>query len=326
MKSPNTIVIRHLQLSLVVFMILLAMLGSVESFSAPHGVTRKSPSSAFPRRSSTSIASTSATNQVVYEPIFDFSDPDQNAISNFDRIDDVIMGGISTSSLRPSTNDANESFASWSGVCRTDGGGFCGTRTLPFKDGVPLRVVAENESDDGTLSRDGFYLTVRMTSDNEPDRRVWKLSTRVENNPRTEQLYQSDFEVPKQDETSDGAFGNEWKTILLPFSGFRQVRGPRLMENAPAFDPSGGLYQVGMTLSKFQMATNMTEFQNFRPGYFELQIKEIGVYKAKGATSDAATSSIELPATLTKKEADDNRPAALKILFPILKLFFNEQR
>jgi len=134
-------------------------------------------------------------------------------------------------------------------------------------------------------------------------------------------------QVPKQDETSDGTFGNEWKTILLPFDGFRQVRGPRLMENAPAFDPSGGLFQVGMTLSKFQMATNMTEFQNFRPGYFELQIKEIGVYKAKGATSDAATTSpIEVPVTLTKKEADENRPAALKILFPILKLFFNEQR
>lgn len=54
-----------------------------------------------------------------YCPIFDFSDPEQNAVGRFERIDDAIMGGISLSSLKQA-NDEN--FARWSGICRLDGG------------------------------------------------------------------------------------------------------------------------------------------------------------------------------------------------------------
>jgi len=283
----------------------------------------------------------------VYEPVFDFSDPVQDAVAKFDRIDDAIMGGISTSSIRPSRDDATgESFASWSGVCRTDGGGFCGTRTLPFKDGVPLRVMGDSTSDDGdsdnsdsdseSIPRDGFYLKVRLTSDNEPERRVWKLTTRVENVSRSEQLYQAMFEIPKQNEADwdgDIAVTNDWKIIKVPFDSFVQVRGPRIVENGPPLDLTGGLYQIGMTMSKFQMATNMTEFENFRPGYFELQIQKIGVYTGVSAVSDpdaiAVTqhqTPIDTPMTLTKKEAEQKKPMALKVLFPILKLFFNEKQ
>ena len=305
-------------------------------------------------------ATTTANNNVVYEPVFDFSDSAQDAVSKFDRIDDAIMGGISTSSLRAATKNS-ESYASWAGVCRTDGGGFCGTRTLPFRDGVPLSVgtVAANgdKSDD---TRDGFYLRARLASDNEPHRRVWKLTTRVENVSRSEQLYQAMFEIPSQKESkrerkhdeseTDKATDNEWKTIRVPFDSFVQVRGPRIVENGPPLDVTGGLFQIGMTMSKFQIATNATEFENFRPGYFELQIQEIGVYTnsdsknsavvatanddgsaaanddASAATKATAAATIETPLTLTKKEAERNKPTALKILFPIAKLFFNEKR
>merc|ERR1711935_1173436 len=64
----------------------------------------------------------------------------------------------------------------------------------------------------------------------------------------------------------------------------------------------------------------------------ELQIKEIGVYTSDVSSSSSSASSIkkltsiETPKTLTKKEADQNKPVALKILFPIAKLFFNEKR
>ena len=62
-----------------------------------------------------------------YTPVFDFSltNPTikEKSASSFERIDDAIMGGISQSSLR---DVPNQSYASWSGVCRTDGGGFCG--------------------------------------------------------------------------------------------------------------------------------------------------------------------------------------------------------
>ena len=62
-----------------------------------------------------------------YTPVFDFSLSNpiikEKSASSFERIDDAIMGGISQSSLR---DIPNQPYASWSGVCRTDGGGFCG--------------------------------------------------------------------------------------------------------------------------------------------------------------------------------------------------------
>jgi hypothetical protein len=52
-------------------------------------------------------------------PIFNFGNSQSNTTNRFDRIDDVVMGGISTSMLRQQDGEA---FARWSGVCREDGG------------------------------------------------------------------------------------------------------------------------------------------------------------------------------------------------------------
>ena len=62
-------------------------------------------------------ATSSAIQQKI--PLFDFSDSTFNSTNKFERIDDVIMGGISSSILR---QVEGEQFARWSGVCRTDGG------------------------------------------------------------------------------------------------------------------------------------------------------------------------------------------------------------
>ena len=61
----------------------------------------------------------SGSNNKSYQKVFDFTDSALNTIDKFDRIDDVIMGGISTSTLR---QQDNESFSRWSGICREDGG------------------------------------------------------------------------------------------------------------------------------------------------------------------------------------------------------------
>lgn len=52
-----------------------------------------------------------------YIPIFDFSIP--TTVDKIERIDDAIMGGISTSSVQCLHN---QPYARWTGVCRTDGG------------------------------------------------------------------------------------------------------------------------------------------------------------------------------------------------------------
>lgn len=69
-----------------------------------------SPPVSFSRQRITRLANT-------YMPIFDFSQLD--AVESFERIDDAIMGGISSSALRVVPG---EPYASWSGVCRLDGG------------------------------------------------------------------------------------------------------------------------------------------------------------------------------------------------------------
>jgi hypothetical protein len=59
-----------------------------------------------------------ADSVVVYTPVWDFSNASVTS-NQMDRLDDAIMGGISTSAIR---TVPGESFARWSGVCRTDGG------------------------------------------------------------------------------------------------------------------------------------------------------------------------------------------------------------
>jgi hypothetical protein len=59
----------------------------------------------------------STQDSSTFKPVFDFSKA--AVVESFERIDDVIMGGISTSRLEDVTGAG---YAKWSGVCRTDGG------------------------------------------------------------------------------------------------------------------------------------------------------------------------------------------------------------
>jgi hypothetical protein len=207
------------------------------------------------------------------------------------------MGGISLSSMRQSPE---EDFARWSGICRLDGGGFCGTRTLPFQ--TPLQVG----------DAEGIYLLCRLTSDDEPERRVWKVTTRSEQS-RSEQLYQAMFDLAKP--TKD-----EWDLVKINFKDFTQVRGARIIEGGPPLNTTGGIFQIGLSLSKFMITNNGTTIENFRPGYFELQVKEIGVFK-----NGESSLPIEFSGTLDKAEAEKKKPIILKVLGPVAKMFFSEK-
>lgn len=174
---------------------------------------------------------------------------------------------------------------------------------------------------------EGFYLRCRLTSDNEPDRRIWKVTTRTENS-RGERLYQAMFQIPSSSSSSSKQQGkpksddnDEWKLIRVPFSSFVEVSGPRVVDDGVPLDPSGGIYQIGMSLSKFQIAKNVTELPNFRPGYFELQLKEIGLY-----TDRKVPLNVTTPQVLSKEAVKEKRPLPFKILVPIFKLFFTEKR
>ena len=271
-------------------------------------------------------------------PMFDFGSFNDTvatrSIEAFDRIDDVIMGGISSSTLQL-VRRADLKAASWSGVVRIDGGGFCGFRTLPFL--TPYNVTGQ----------DGLYLKLRLDSDNEPHRRVWKVTVRTEPS-RGEVVYQATISIPPSSSfssmqnsflpTADDRPNQDettllFHTIFVPFKDFKMVRGPRMISDGPAIDLSTGLYQVGMTCSKFQMAVNTTQLENFRPGYFNLMIKEIGLFQNEEPNienehaflAQNTSTNIAVPQTLSKEESKKKVPLFVKFLRPVSKLFFTEK-
>ncbi|KAL7469549.1 hypothetical protein ACHAXS_009802 [Conticribra weissflogii] len=264
---------------------------------------------------------TTTSLQVTVTPIFDFTlenaTTKEKSANSFERIDDAIMGGISQSALR---DIPDKNYASWSGVCRTDGGGFCGTRTLPFKSS-PLNAT----------NQDGVFMDCFLASDDEPEKRIWKFTVRTDTS-RGELVYQAEFDLKaaidksKLETDADTADSHPWASVMVPFERFQLVKGPRLVPDGPKLDVSGGIYQIGMTLSKFQIAVNTTQLNDFRPGYFNLHIQRIGFFK-NDAGNDVVTdgSVAKVPDTLTKKEAERERPLVLKLLLPIAKLLFSEQ-
>lgn len=260
------------------------LVGRVETFSVRPTTVARQPW--------TALDSSASAAAISYNPLFDFTRPE--TVEKFDRIDDVIMGGISSSSMQ---FVPNASCSRWFGICRTDGGGFCGIRTLPFEE--PLNVT----------DADGFYLRCKLVSDDEPDRRIWKISTRTRPD-RGERVYQAKYQI------TDGP-------IRIPFDSFRLVQGPRMVPDGPPLNVTGGLYQIGMTLSKFDFGVkNVTQMANFRDGFFDLQIEELGVYK-KGDRKDGV--EVTIPGVLSKAEASRQRPLLLKVMLPVASLVFSEK-
>mmetsp|Transcript_8914 Transcript_8914/g.19624 ORF Transcript_8914/g.19624 Transcript_8914/m.19624 type:complete len:431 (-) Transcript_8914:127-1419(-) len=228
--------------------------------------------------------------------LFDFASGDGSAVAAFERIDDAIMGGISTSAVR---DVPGEGCASWSGICRTEGGGFCGMRTLPFETPLDLTRFA------------GIHVRCRLVSDDEPHRRTWKMTLRTEAS-RGEIVYQTMYKL-EADADAEG-----WRDVYIPFVDFRMVRGARLVEDAPPLDLARGVYQVGMTMSKFGMGKEMVTIPDFRDGYFDLRLKSIGAY-------GEAAQTVRTPATVSKEEAARRRPILAKALRWTLGAVFSEK-
>jgi hypothetical protein len=286
-----------------------AMFATTTRISWSFPAVSSSPHRILDRYASTlalSSSSETASLEPTYQAVFDFAKP--TTVNGFDRIDDVIMGGVSTSTLQSATDDA---YARWFGNCRVDGGGFCGIRTLPFVE--PLRVAGTDASpSDGG----GFYLVARLASDDEPQRWVWKMTTRVKPD-RGELLYQARYHLERASPDAEG-----WSRVQVPFDSFQLVRGPRTIPDGPPLNVTGGIYQIGMTLSKFELGANVSELENFRPGFFELQIKEIGVYTKR---EDNQQDGVSKPRVLSKDEAQKKRPLLLKLVLPVSTAFFTEQ-
>jgi len=242
--------------------------------------------------------------QVSRAPLYKFSGDSatlEESLSKFERIDDVIMGGVSKSQL-----GTGSSLASWRGLVRTEGGGFCGQRTKPFV--TPLNLTGA----------DGLYIKCRLASDSDAERRVWKLTLRTDEG-RGEVVYQASYVPP---------VGPEPEPVNVPFSDFVLVRGPVAIPGAPKVSNVSAIYQLGMTVSKFVLGPQMTELENFRNGTFQLDISELGVYTEHPTEVPLADSfGGSAPAALSEREAQAQRPWLLRMLIlPLFGLVFSESK
>ena len=90
-------------------------------------------------------------------PLFPFSSEPAATVGLWERIDDVVMGGVSSSRVV-----AGEARAEWRGIVRTDGGGFCGARTVALEEPMDLSGF-EGLYVDARVGKGRSFLTLRAS-------------------------------------------------------------------------------------------------------------------------------------------------------------------
>jgi hypothetical protein len=238
-----------------------------------------------------------ATTTPTMQPLFSFSaDTAQEAISAWERIDDVIMGGVSNSRLAAAPNGE---CAYFEGRLRELGGGFCGQR---------MRLLSEPLD---LSSQAGIYLDCEADAD--APRRAFKVALRTKQD-RGEVVYQAQFVPPPL----------ERSTVFLPFDAFKLVRGPRLVPGVPPLsaEATNATYQMSIIVSKFLISADGAAIDNFKEGRFRLKLFSVGTFAADAAPP----SSIMVPNPMSEQEQAASKPVLIKLLGPLLSLLFGETR
>ena len=147
--------------------------------------------------------------------IFDFRD--EQAIDGWQPVDDVVMGGVSSSRLERAGSGA----AAFTGAVSLDrGGGFASVRSCPQK-----RDLSRYTS-----------LSLRIRGDG----RRYKVNLRTDL-ARRDILYASMFETR----------AGEWQDVTVPFEELQPTFRGRLLEDCPPLDPSR-VTSVGLMISDRQ--------------------------------------------------------------------------
>lgn len=92
------------------------------------------------------------------------------------------------------------------------------------------------------------------------------------------------------------------------------------MSGGAQLNVTGGLFQLGLAASTFLISSNMTKLDNFRPGYFCVEIREIGFY---GENVEEAPK-LEPPSleVLSKRQIEQRRPIMLRVILPVRSYSF----
>lgn len=174
--------------------------------------------------------------------IFDFSQPSEALEQIWGALDDVVMGGVSASSLRSQPDSAL-----FTGYVSTDNsGGFASVRTRNFN--PPLDISAYS----------GFELRVNG------DGQRYKFLVRDEDSWDSV-AFASSFDT----------VANEWMTVRLPFAELVPVFRAKTVSNSRPLN-AARVRSLQLMLSKFEYDGALNP--RFAAGEFRLNLGAIGVY------------------------------------------------
>lgn len=198
-----------------------------------------------------------------YQPIFDFAHPASDVKDIWGALDDVVMGGVSQSNLRLA-----DGVAYFSGTVSTaNSGGFASVRTRNLEPPLDLSTY------------DGVELRVKG------DGKRYKFMIRTETRwDGVAHCYSFDT-IPDQ-----------WATVRVPFQALIPVFRARTIDGSPL-----NLHQVSawqLMLSKFEY--NGALNPHFEPGFFQLQVASIQVYRQTPKSAFVLINSDEASATALK--------------------------
>ena len=209
----------------------------------------------------------------------------------FVRLDDVIMGGQSSSGMRQAgVPGSGATYAVWEGELVHTGGGFCGTRTAP---GV-LDSVRDMSA------YDGLRLRVRAGPDQAGKRR-FKVNIKTKAMEGTpEAVFQASFDVPE----SRG--GGGWVDVDIPFEAFSAVKRAKVDYKAemPVLDPAqrANIASIGLVYSRFEY-NGAPNPRGAPPGPFRLDLSCISAYSMPRPAIVLVTSAgVERNALLETEE------------------------
>ncbi len=176
-----------------------------------------------------------------HSPLFDFTQYSSNLKEVWGALDDVVMGGVSESSIR-----FRDAIAEFSGnVSIANSGGFASVRTRNFEPAIDLSAY------------DGVALRVKG------DGNRYKFMLRTE----------SRWDGVAHCHSFD-TIAETWITVRIPFTEFIPVLRAKTVDNAPLNLQSVNAFQIMLSKFEYDGALN----PHFQPGLFRLQIEFISGY------------------------------------------------
>jgi hypothetical protein len=190
----------------------------------------------------TALISNLTEPDLVRRPIFDFANPNGDMQEIWGALDDVVMGGVSQSSIR-----LTDGVAYFSGVVSTaNSGGFASIRTRN------LEPLLDLSADDG--------IELRVKGDGKRYKFMLRTETRWDG-----VAYCFSFDT----------VADQWITVRVPFAQLIPVFRARSV-NDRSFDP-GHISACQLMLSKFEYDGALNP--HFEPGFFQLQVESIQAYR-----------------------------------------------